>query len=659
MALGALGIAGCFDFAEDLQICHQTGGCSRDGGEPGDSGMSDAGATDGGPRDAGGSSDGGPRLVTSPVFFTTSGWGWEFPFPAGPGLHSVAAVSDNEAWATGDDDSVLHYVDGGVTFLRLSPPPTRTIRGGFVVGLSDGGLVIVDGTHVYVQSGAGWAQSAFALEAASAELGLGGVPWFGGQGACSPAGAAVVEGVSPGTPICAADAGSAGSVVGLDPLGWGLDTAGNVLRRELDGGRWAAVARSNSGGYARGDVLALSGDDVLVVGLDIGSSVVLSLDGGKVPVKFAPLTKPEDWTSLLRTRDQQGFFVAGRPGIYRCQVAVPLVEGQCSLEFTDESGTLEALADAPNTLFGVGDNGQLIRREQDAGWSTLYPGGVGSLNDVWADPNGELWAVANGGWLLHTTAGGWERIRVSTKDLRSVTRTSDGLLWLAGEELLASYDPGSNSLIAASISTADGGPFTLASSGKVLASLSGTEPGNTWVGGAFSLLGYLADGTWREVSLPRPQDSISDVWASDAGTAWAVGGYNSRLVMFWDGVTWQDRTPTGMGQLQSVWGPNGNEVFVSGTQTGYRFFPDGGVGLWNHQPATSLSGAVTDAGFVVFGGAGTQAWRARNGTGPVVFETNAPNAGYMTRLRVLGSKIFVSGSRDGNHSVLLSLDAGL
>lgn len=640
----ALWLTGCFNFKDDLDTCHRTGGCTRDGG-------------------------GAPQQGVDPVFFTSAGWGWEFPFPASPGLHSVAAVSDDEVWATGDDDSVLHWVDGAVTFSRVALPVDRNPAGagGVSLALADGGVVIVVGNGLYVRADGGWNRQSFPLNVSSAKLGADGVPWFGGQWQptfkpCSPAGAAVVEGIPPGTPICAALDGGSGYIVGFDPAGWALDGDGNVLRREVVGGvvGWK-IAANNPTSYFGGDVLALSGDAVLVVGINAGRSAVLTVGGGIVPVIFDPLGSPEEWTSLTRSHDSQSFFVAGKPGVYRCRIAVPLVVGDCTLEQPDDSYSLEKLALAPTTLFAVGDDGQLLRRSEGAGWSTIHQGGVGSVNDVWADSNGELWAAANNGWLLHRTAAGWERRQVSTRHLTCITRTSDGLLWIAGDELLGSWDPNSNTFTDATISSADGSPLRLLGSGMSLGHMSGTERGNTWAGGNRVLLGYGADGTWQQVPLPKPGDIIAGIWASDAGTAWAVGGYQSRLVLFWNGTQWQDRTPSGVGEFGAVWGPNGSEAFVSGDPMGAHFLSDGGVVPWDLNVASFLSGgSTTDGGFVVFGGRGTQVWRAPNGLpSAAALETSPPRGRYLTRVRLIGSKIFVAGSRDENRSFLLSLDAGL
>lgn len=672
VVLSALSWLGCFDFNADLATCHQSGGCARDGGEEArDSGLTDAGESDAG-LDAGtdAGTDGGAPLVTSPVFFTSTGWGWEFPFPAGPGLHSVAALGADEAWAAGDDDSLLHYLDGGLTYSRVVTPAQGTLRGGQVLTLSDGGVLLADGTGLFTRGPSSWTRSAFPLIGAVAELGLDGTPWFGGQwqqtatGPCSPAGSAVVEGSPVGAPLCILDAGSMGYVVGLDSHGWGLDSSGKVLRRQVlaDGGvGWPVVANHSTGYFPLGDVLPLSADQVLLVGLNAGSSAVVSLDGGIEPVTFDPLGLPEEWTSLLRDPDQQHFFVTGKPGVYRCVLAVPLVVGQCVLELTDDSATLEALAEAQGTFFGVGDNGQLIRRDADAGWSTLLPGGVGTVHDVWADPNGELWAVANGGWLLHRSASGWERLHVSNNNLLSITRTSDGLLWIGGDEVLGSFDPANVSLTAATLHRPTGALFTLGGTGYALSSLSGTAPGNTWAAGDRLLLRYL-DGEWTESEFVADAGrSISDLWASEAGTAWAVGGYNSRLVLFWDGTRWQNRTPPGTSEFYAVWGPSGAHAFVSGEQDSHQFLSDGGVISWDLNWATSLSGALTaDGGYLVFGGRGTQVWRAPRGNPPPSgVDTKAPRDGYMTRLRVIGPKVFVMGDRDLPRSFLLSFDAGL
>lgn len=661
LLLSAVWLAGC-DFNQSLRVCHETGGCSREGADGG-------GPDGGGDLDGGGGADGGGTPFSStPVFFTSSGWGWEFPFPAGPGLHSIAAVNDDEVWATGDDDSVLHYARGTVTFSRAGNGG-QNVRGGVVVYRPDAGPLIVSdssGTpRAYSLNGSSWMGQPFPIFPAAAELGENGVPWFGGEwqttsGRCSPAGAGIAEG---NTPLCTpADAGNS-FIVGLDPRGWALDDNGDVLRREVDGGAtaWRWVLDPDPKHYQHGDLLALSDDDVLLVGEGPGRSRVVSLDGGIAPVFFNPGGSAfEIWTSLVRSPDQQSFFVGGQPGVYRCPLVVPLDVGACTLELQDPLESLEALSVAGSTVFAVGDDGQLLRREVGATWSTLLPGSVGGLRDVWGDPDGTVWAVSENGVVLRRTDAGWDQARPVTSRLDAIARTGDGQLWVAGDELLASLDFATQQLTPATLLHADGGGFTLAGTGVRLVTVRGTERGNTWAAGYRLLLGYGADGTWTEVPLPPGGQVIADLWVSDGGTAWAVGGYLTHLVLFWDGTRWLDRSPPGTEDLRSVWGISPTEVFVVGAASGYHYRPDGGVSSWTSLDNTlHLDGKVTaDGGFVVFGGGGTQVFRSINGAaGAPVGDPRPPGNRYFDAMRLIGSKLYVAGG--DHHSYLLSIDAGL
>lgn len=665
LALGALSFSGCFNYDYAIAVCHDAGGCRpvEDAGSS-DAG-SDAGGADAGTPDAGGLDAGDPSV---PVFFTSSGWAWEFPFPAAPGLHSLSAVSDDEVWAGGEDESVLHFVGGAITFSRpgTSRLPTESA---WVLALPDGGVLVAGPDSIYQRRLQGWTTVPFPYSTRAAELGASGAPWFGGQWQnvggpdCQPRGGVVVEGFPPGRPLCTSPVTGDDYVVGFDPQGWGLDSSGVLLRREAapDGGvSWPVVARAPVNDYPRCDVLALSAEDVLVAGFYPGRSVVLHLDGGVNPFSVTG-SLTEEWSSLVRTTDQQAFFVGGRSGVSRCNVGpVPA----CALEVNDVSQSLETLSAGPTALFASGEKGQLLRRDADGGWATLHEGGADALNDVWADADGQLWVVGNGGWLMHRGPSGWERLKISDKSLYSIARTSDGFLWIGGVDVLGRYDPTQNVLVAPLL-PGGGGPWSSEFNGKAFTSIGGGEPGNTWAISDGMLLRYEGAEVWRSEPFPTAHGSgIDGLFVTDAGTAWAVGGNSSRVVLYWDGSTWLDRTPDGgaaSDTLYAVWGPSSTEVFISGEVNGYHFLSDGGVASWNVLRAVTLAGGATrDGGFVLFAGRDKEVQRMPNGLGGAPLpNTNAPGGRGMNRLRLLGSKLYAVGSRDDAFTFMLSFDAGL
>lgn len=658
MMLGLLSSTGCFDFSRDLEQCHADGGCTRPGMEADGGTGSDGGTV----SDAGTSDGGGTPFSTTPVFTTETGWGWEFPFPAGPGLHSVAAVSDDELWALGDDDALLHYAQGTLTFSRLT---RGSGRNGAVVRLNDGGVMLVAGQQVWVNGTGTWMRTRSfdpPFNVVSSAVSADDTAWFGGEyqattGPCAPAGAGILE-LPQWPPQCTKAAGRGGYVIGLDPQGWAVDNDGGLFQR-TDAG-WRIVGAHPSGYYNVGDVLELSPGRVLMAGSN-GGVALFELDAGSVtPLNFERMGHTDQWSSLVPALSPTDFFAVGSPGVLQCSRANP---SACSTDFEDVSDSLVQVDVAPHTAFAVGDNGQLIQRVDAGDWRVLMPGGLGKLYDLWQDENGELWVVGNDGLLLHRTSSGWERVDVGgeTRNLRAITRTDDGVLWIAGDELLMRYDPESHTLIAADITSAAGGSLPLPGSGVELGALSGTRPGNTWAGGIHTLLRYDANRQWVEVTPPVVIDLISDVFATGFGTAWAVGGNSKRTVLFFDGTRWVDRTPTGTGPLTSVWGPNANEAFVQGDLSGYHYLADGGGEPWDLLHSAWLTGAVNqaDGGYVLFAAAGTQYGRAHNGLGGTLSEIAPPAGHYLNRIRLRGNRVFVVGTRDDPRSFVLSLDAGL
>ncbi len=663
----ALLCGACFDFDQAAQVCRDSGRCESADGGGGEA--ADAGTLDGGAPDAGGADAG---TLYAPIAFTSTGFAWDYPFPMGGGLTALAPVDDDELYAVGDDDVLVHYARGAWTVSHLPSPwdPPTTAR--CLLRFADGGLWAFDTSSSAYLSKPGGGFSVFtqapptAMEASRCALSDQGLPWIGGKKHDDPTpsiGPGIQEGVlaprdvwySPGPPS------TAGFVRALDPSGLALVSDQRVLQRLADGG-WTELANLGGGYYPAGAILRVDPSTAWVVGSD-DSSFVVTLDGGvtRFPVPGPSSSFTGTWSSLLS--DGPDVVIGGGPGVLRCPSADP---SACTSEYGDPHRTLFALARGKSALFAVGWNGQILRKPPDAGWQALAPGARTHVYALWQDGDGTLWAGADDGWLLHRTASGWvERQLPGTGTIFGVTRTSGGTLWVAGDELLASVDDVGP--VSATIERPDGGTFTLEpGSGASLNSIAGTEPGNTWAVGMKGLLLGWDGTTWRQVPVP-PSVSFSEVWVSDGGTAWAVGGYNTRAVYFFDGAAWSDRTPTSASSkdLFTVWGAGPREVFVTGFENdGLHFLPDGGVKQWalgnGNFSVSSMTGRVRgDGGIELWGLMGDLVAHARGPLANATLTQLSTGVGYANLVRLYGDTLWVTGPRyDGNSGFVVSLDAG-
>jgi hypothetical protein len=668
--VAALLLSGCFNFDDAAEACRSTGRCEAgDGGAAVDGGL-DAGSADAGTADAG-VSDGGASLA--PVAWTATGFAWEYPYPAGPGLFAVAPVDDDELYAIGDDDLLLHYARGRWTSAHL-PAPDAPAQAVCLLHLADGGLFAFDSTSTSYVSRADGGFSAITesssdfLGATACALGSDGRPWVGGQrhaDSISAVGPGIQEGpgamrdvwFDPQTPSTAA------YVVALDPSGVALTSDNRVVGRQSDGG-WTTAVMLDGGYFPKGGILRVDPSTAWVCGWN-GGSFTVPLDGG--PGAELSLSDPNPtathlWTSMVS--EGPDVLVGGGPGVARCQGADP---GSCSLEYADPLLSVTQLARGVTATFAVGQNGQVLRHQGGA-WQALAPGARPFVSSVWLDQDGTLWAGAQDGWVLHRTASGWvERQVPNAGSILGLTRTSDGTLWAVGEALFASLDD-QGGVSSASIQRPDGGAFTVEpGSGQTVSAISGSTPGNTWaVGGYGFLAGWDDANGWRQVPLPS-NVHLASVWTSDAGTAWATGGYQTRKVYFFDGTSWSDVTPAspGSGDLTDVWGAGPREAFVTGQDNaGFHYLADGGVKPWSlgndALTVSSFTGLVrADGGISLWGIRGDALSYAPTATSNGLTTPLSTGLGYANVIRALGGTIYVAGPRyDGHSGFVISLDAG-
>lgn len=641
----ALLASACFNFDDAAKACRASGRCAPEHGGAG----------------------------PDPVAWTSTGFAWEYPYPAGPGLFAVAPVDDDELYAVGDDDLLLHYARGSWTSTHL-PAPDAPAQGLCVLWLGDGGLFAADSTFTTSSSKAAGGFTAISevpgdhLDFASCALGSTGRPWLGGQrhlDAVHEVGAGIQEGPGPLRDVWfdPQDPSAAAFVVGLDSSGVALTSDGRVIGRQADGG-WATAAVLDAGAFPSGGILRVDPSTAWVCGPD-GASSTVPLDGS--PGAALTLPAPDNtvthlWTSMVL--EGADVLVGGGPGVARCPGADPAA---CAVEYADPLLSVTQLARGPTATFAVGENGQVLRHAANGEWQALAAGARPFVHALWQDQDGTLWAGARDGWVLHRTASGWvERQVPITGAILDFTRTSDGTLWVVGDGLFVSLDESGAS--SAVIQEPDGGSYTVnVASGQTVAAISGSASGNTWaVGGLGFLAGWDESTGWRRVDLP-PDVHLSGVWASDGGTAWAVGGYQTRKVYFFDGASWSDVTPAspGSGDLLEVWGAGPREAFVTGQDNaGFHFLPDGGVKPWSQgndgNTVSSFTGLVrADGGLALWGLKGDLLSYVPTATSNAVNTPLATGLGYANRVRAFGDTVYVAGPRsDGHSGFVISVDAG-
>jgi len=259
----------------------------------------------------------------------------------------------------------------------------------------------------------------------------------------------------------------------------------------------------------------------------------------------------------------------------------------------------------PNTLHGLWGssesdvwavgNGGLILHHDGKAWGSVPSPTSTDLNAVWGAGQA-VWAVGDGGTILRRNGGAWtEETSPVQQDLNGVW--SDGVeAWAVGAGGTLLHHDGT-SWKASSEGTDD------------LKAVWGSSPTDVWAVGSNGALLHNSGGTWARSPAVTTR-TVFGVWGSSATDVYAVAAGGA--VLHHDGSSWTltdvdagvtFRAVAGQGASGAVWavGDRGGDGVIHGLQ--------GGKG-W--QPASGLPGAILHAVWVAPSG---QAWAVGGGTG--------------------------------------------
>ena len=165
---------------------------------------------------------------------------------------------------------------------------------------------------------------------------------------------------------------------------------------------------------------------------------------------------------------------------------------------------------SPASIAGTVNRGNLVRSSDNWCWRNPLPTG-NNVRAIWGSEADDVWAVGDGGTILHWDGSAWMRVS---------SGTTIGLSGVWGS--------GANDV------------WALGGGGTIL----------NWDGGA-----------WIPVSSGTT-NALSGVWGSGADDVWAVGGGGT--ILHWDGSAWirvSSGTASGLG---AVWGSGASDVWAVG-----------------------------------------------------------------------------------------------
>ncbi len=519
---------------------------------------------------------------------------WENPLPQGNLIGGLAVLSPDDAWATGDNGTILHW--NGQFWApvpsNLSPPvllSTVWAGGGEIfVGGSRGAILRWNGTSFdQVNQGAD-------RRAINQIYGI--VP---------PAGAADprpdVWAVGLGNLVLHWSYGSQSFQEVQLPLGlkvnlsgiwgaraddlWLVGDAGTVLR--YDGSHFSLVQSGTPF-----DLHSLWGrtrpgqpDQVFIGGGEPGLAdvppkpllgVVLIWDG----TAFTQQNRPSPVISVWGTPEGPVWSVTLFNISYQSTINSQIA--RLALDGNEAQGNWVTVPRPSGAgvpwLYNVAGSSQAdiwIAGEGGTLWHwnasflrSTEGGTLANLNAVWANGSDSVWAAGDGGTMLHRVGDSWLPVDSTT--------TSD-LLALWGEPALAGRREGLWAIgMDGAIRRWNGQHFSsvelLTDPLPTLNAVWGTSAGDVYIAGTNGEAGNVGrifhaqrgSMTIDEVTIPTIMGGLRGIWADDGGDVWAVG--RGGAVLREHGGIWEVvPMPSNFGvDLSSVWGSGPDDVWICG-----------------------------------------------------------------------------------------------
>lgn len=313
---------------------------------------------------------------------------------------------------------------------------------------------------------------------------------------------------------------------------------GTVLR--FNGTSWSRVNSSTDSDLYSVDGSAANGGR-MYIGSDNG---LMQLDGTTLTATSTPY-KPRIFSVAV---DASG---------------TALVGGQRGAVFRGTSGSFSTLSLSPDLLdvwstsatnaWAVGEFG-FIYRNSGAGWVRQTTPTTVTLNTVWAASATDAFAGGENGTVLRWNGSAWTTLSLpSTSSVYAIWGSSASNVFAV--------------TAAGQVFRFDGSSWTLSTSTNVaLWAVYGSGPSEVYVSGESGRVMRFNGSTWSTFSSSSV-GTLGGLWASSASNIMAVGsdasGVNG-LAYRYDGSSWLPQNVGTNRVLMSVWGVNGNDVYVTG-----------------------------------------------------------------------------------------------
>jgi photosystem II stability/assembly factor-like uncharacterized protein len=235
---------------------------------------------------------------------------------------------------------------------------------------------------------------------------------------------------------------------------------------------------------------------------------------------------------------------------------------------------------AANDIWAVSDGG-LILHYDGTSWTTQNVGTF-DLNAIWGGAPNDIWITGDGGTLLHYDGTSWTKVPTNTQlSLGWVWGSSTDDVWIVGDQGTVMHYSGPDSGtgwvpvdVPVPTQFTDGGvgPVGDGDSPIDLGAVWTDAPNDVWIVGDAGVILHFDGMSWTVTPSNIPTyKGVNGIWGSGPHDVWATADCTATgltcmgsTLLHWDGTSWSliPNFP-GTYDLGYVWGLAANDVWIT------------------------------------------------------------------------------------------------
>ena len=196
-------------------------------------------------------------------------------------------------------------------------------------------------------------------------------------------------------------------------------------------------------------------------------------------------------------------------------------------------------------------------------WTAMASGATQALRGLWVNADADVYAVGDGGLILHYDGAAWSKVDGPTRSALPVTDTFNGV-WASGAELFIVAQQGESFRFNNSWATIPAIPCMFGAC--ELFGIWGIDAQNVYAVGQGGTIARLGGAAWQPM-MSAAVGVLASIHGRSASDLYAVGGAGE--IQRYNGSSWQDApaTPVMGLRFNGVWTSPSDAVIVVGTMT--------------------------------------------------------------------------------------------